>query len=367
MPDNASTRNMLVFIHGMGEDTRESVEKEINEVLSAKLGHPIGDDVEVRAIAYNKTFNSWRKRAKEDWSNAVDALTGRVHFSGMKSRLQGMTDIDDDNFNRTHWLDVLLYMSNLGVSVQLDVARQLTALLREFNSGGNLSSRNLVIMGHSLGCTVLHDTLYLMWTGGFQHDRSLNLSGLALKFDALFQLANTSRLLKTMVDPTSKNTSVKPDGSGMIDRMYNVHHKYDPISLIKPFKINDLSRWLPGEDYPQDLYLDIELSGIHHVNTHALSHYLSDPKLYCPLFNEIVDGYDWEGCDEAEKAHDKGAIGDEVEALKEAIDAVRLDKIESITDIIMAIETLTAAQAGVQSSWADLTGAVKQLAAEFDS
>ena len=273
-----------------------------------------------------------------------------------------MTDINDDNFNRTHWLDVALYLSNLGVRVQLEVARQITALLREFNSGGNLNSRRLVIIGHSLGTTVLHDTLYLMWSGGFEHDRSINLSGLALKFDALFQLANTSRLLKTIVDPTSKETSVRPAASGMVERMYNVNHQYDPIALVKAFKINDLSRWLPGEDFPEDLYLDLKLEGIHDLNTHSLSHYLSDPRLHCYLFNEILPGFRFSDCYKKRKAHDKGAVGDEVEELKQAIDAVKFEKIESPADIIDAIKQLTEAQAGVKASWEKLKQAVKDLA-----
>jgi len=366
MPDNASTKNMLIFIHGMGEDSRESVEDEIKSELTAMLGSPFEARVDVRAVAYNQVFNSWRQRAKEDWSTAVGALTGRTHFSGLKSWLEGMTDIDDDHFNRTHWLDVALYLSNLGIRVQLEVARQVTALLREFNSGGNLSSRRLVIMGHSLGTTVLHDTLYLMWSGGFEHDRSINLSGLALKFDALFQLANTSRLLKTIVDPTSKETSVRPAASGMVERMYNVNHKYDPISLIKPFRINDLPRWLPGEDYPEDLYLDLELKGIHDLNTHSLSHYLSDPRLYCYLFNEIVPGYSFGDCNKKMKKHDKGSLADEVEALKQAIDAVKLDKIESAGDIVNAVKRLSEAQAGVEASWENLKHAVEALADESD-
>ncbi len=361
MPDNTSNKNMLIFVHGMGQDTRDSVESEIKTILSGNLEEDISKHVDIRAIAYNQVFDSWRKRAREDWTAAVNALEGRVHFSGMKDLLTGMTDIDDDHFNRTHWLDVVLYMSTLGVRVQLEVAQQLVAVLREFNNGGNLHSRRLVIMGHSLGAAVTHDTLYKLWTGGFEHDRSVNLSNLALKFHALFQVANTSRLLKTSVDPTSRETSVRPAYGGMIDRYYNVNHKYDPIALIKAFKIGDISHWLPGEDYPEDRYIDIQLKGIYDINTHSLSHYLSDPRLYCELFNEIVNYYKYSSCVQKIPNHDTGAFGDEIDEFKQTIKSVDFGHIESMKDIANAMKVLNQAQTGISASWGKLVDAIKSL------
>ena len=367
MPADTSDKNMLIVIHGMGEHTGEGVIAEVERSLAAKLGSSFGDKVDIRAIAYNKIFNDWRKRAAQDWSETVGALEGRVHFSKVKSWLESAAEIDDDNFFKTHWLDVLLYMSTLGVRVQLEVARQLTQILQEFNNGGNLHSRKIVLLAHSLGTAVAHDTLHKMWQGGFEDDRYNNLSRLPFSFTAFYQLAITSRLLKTGIDPTSRNTAVRPAPSGMMERMYNIHHKYDPISLVKQFEIHNLDRWLPEQDWPDEVFFDEELKGVHEVNVHSMSHYLSAPQVYCNLFNELLDDYSFpDDYSDLVKRHDKGKAGDKIKEFKAEIEAASLEKVESISEIVRFWKAVSEVQTRTGAKIEEVTAALRNILQELD-
>jgi len=364
MPTDANSKNMLIVVHGMGEHTQQSITTEVKEILTAKYGNNIEDEIDIRVIAYNKVFNDWRVRAKNDIDGAINALEGRVHFTRVKDTLKNELDPSADNFFLTHWLDVVLYMSTLGVRVQLEVARQLTQILQEFNNGGNLNTRKIVLMAHSLGTTVAHDTLHKMWHGGFEDDRYNNLSRLPFAFTAFYQLANTSRLLKTGLDPTSRHTAVRPAPSGMMERMYNVYHKFDPVARAKQFKINDLNRWLPEQDWPDEVYFPIELEGVHQVNVHSLTHYLSDPQVYCNLLNEIVDSYnfpaDFGQLVEQHKEDMVDAKLDEFKAEFEArVEAKNLELIESLDQITRYWKLISEEQTRAEARWEKLTAAFK--------
>lgn len=364
MPDDSNSKNMLIIVHGTGEHTEHGVDEVVRRTLSAQLNSPIENEVDIRVIAYNQVFNDWRQRARDDIEGAVGALEGRVHFSRVRDWLKNEVDPTEDNYFMSDWLDVVLYMSTLGVRVQLEVARQLTRILQEFNNGRNLNTRKIVLMGHSLGSAVIHDTLHKMWHGGFEDDRYNNLSRLPFAFTAFYQIANTSRLLKTGVDPTSRNTSVRPAPGGMMERMYNVHHKFDPIALIKQFKIKDLHRWLPEQEWPEEVYIPLELEGIHEVNFHSLAHHLSDPQVYCNLFTEIVDGYrfpsDYDALVERRKQGTVDAALDKFKTEIEArIEAGKLEHIESIQEIAAYWKLIGEAQRKAETGWEELSAALK--------
>lgn len=360
MASDSSTKNFLIVIHGMGQHTSETVTNEVTGALAGVSGWD-PEKVELKVVTYNKIFDDWRERARDDWKKTLEMLDGRVHFSRMKEALEKSLDVEKDDFFQTHWLDVVLYMSTIGEPVQLEVATQLIRFLEEYFHGGNLDGRNCVVVAHSLGTAVAHDTLHKMWIGGFEDEGHNNLSRLPIKIDALFQIANTSRLLKTGIDPTSRKTAVRPAPGALMHRLYNCWHECDPIARIKQFRIKDLDHWLAERETPNSAYIDIRLKGIHELNVHSLGHYLKDPRVHVRLMQNLFNGYSApEDIRDQRDQHDKGAAGDEIEALKKAVEDAEenFEKIESITDIAEALRKI---QHGLDTSYSELVAAIEAL------
>lgn len=324
------SKHFLIVVHGIGEHTSDSVTTEVVDALTKNYPN-FSDEVETRAITYNQIFKRWIESATQDWKGAITSLSSVNHFSGLKDFLTGLVESDDKNFNKTHLFDAVLYLSKLGVRVQLEVALQLTDLLQEFIGGGNTSNRRIILMGHSLGTAVLHDTLHKMFQGGFENDRLNRLSDMPFTFNSLYQVANTSRLFKTFVDPTTVETSVRPATSGMIDRMYNVLHAYDPVPHLKRFRVNTAS-WIPETSWPNAVYQEIELEAITSAEIHSLNHYLSDPRLYSTLLFDLLDDYDPGDVDKEIKNYDKKAKEKLKQKVKNKLDKKVKEAQEKIPD-----------------------------------
>ena len=142
---------------------------------------------------------------------------------------------------------------------------------------------------------------------------------------------------------------------------------FDPIALVKAFKIDDLARWLPEQNWPDEFFFDVELSGVHAVNVHGMTHYLSDPRLHCPLFNLLIDDYSYPPDRSAQyKKHDKGVFGKKVDKLKASIDAIDFDEIESISEIAEFWKKIEAVQSDADAKLEDLTAALKAIADKGD-
>jgi hypothetical protein len=284
----ANAKNYIVVIHGIGEHTEKSIKKEVKTTLNGISGS-FNKNVEVKAVTYNQVFTDWIEKAKSDWKTAIDALSSTNHFSSAKDFLKDLIDREPD-FLETHVMDVALYLSTVGIKVQLEVALQLTKILTSYIEEGDTRQRRIVLMGHSMGTAVVHDSLHKMIIGGFEDDRANKLEGMSVRINSLYQLANTSRLLKTTIDPTTTASGVRPYPGGIIDRMYNVNNAFDPIPQVKSFKIDPV-QWIPETSFPDTLYHDIKLKAVLDKDVHALTHYLKDPKLYLPLLHELDTGF----------------------------------------------------------------------------
>lgn len=360
MATESSTKNFLIVIHGMGQHTRETVTDEVTNAMAGISGWD-EQKVELKVVTYNNVFDDWRERAQEDWNKTLQMLDGRVHFTKMKETLERSLDVGKDDFFQTHWLDVVLYMSTIGDPVQLEVATQLTRFLEEYFAGGNLDGRNCVIVAHSLGTAVAHDSLHKMWAGGFEDEGHNNLSRLPISIDAFFQVANTSRLLKSGIDPSSRKTAVRPAPGALMHRMFNCWHECDPVARIKQFRIKDLDHWLAERETPNSAYKDIRLQGIHQINVHSLGHYLKDPRLHVRLLQSLFDDYrPPQDLQDQIAKHDAGAIDDEIEALKKSVQDAKetFENIESISDIAEAFRKV---QHGLDTSYSELVTAIKEL------
>ena len=67
-----------------------------------------------------------------------------------------LSNIDDDDFFNTHWLDVFFYVfTEIGEHIRIRLGEQVADAVATVNGGAS----RVHLLGHSLGCAVIHDTL----------------------------------------------------------------------------------------------------------------------------------------------------------------------------------------------------------------
>lgn len=357
------SKPIVVLIHGMGDHTapkpssneRGSFGKEcIGSFNDAFAMYPslasstIEEHVNFVEIHYNHIFDRVRKAMAENGQTFSDLLKGAGATTALGS-IPGLiqavigfeTSLNKDDDLHTHWLDVLLYKLYFGEEVRVHVARKLGDVIAKN------SSRDIHILAHSLGTAVIHDTLTKIYSFDYADDDDIaDLSPVTHKLASVWQIANVSRLVNSVLkiaDPYS--SLVRPGAAGMTSTMMNIHHKLDPIALLKKYSRRDNGKWIPANVY-RTSYLDIETTDITEINTHSITQYLHDPAVHLNLFNrlglpippkkqrdEAVEAYRGKVIDGAKKRiEDKLAkvvtgnastFKDYIDAAKQLVDAIK--------------------------------------------
>jgi hypothetical protein len=160
-----STKSLIV-VHGMGKHTEASVKKEVTDALKTVFSHyetlkskdPLSE-IDVSVFVYDQYFEDYRNAIanRSDIVTALQSVSGKYGglLAGAALEIAKLDQsITKDNMFSTHWLDVLLYrFSLLAELIQLDLAGKIGTEVSK--KGGP----NVHVLGHSLGTSVLHDTL----------------------------------------------------------------------------------------------------------------------------------------------------------------------------------------------------------------
>lgn len=284
-------KHVIFVIHGMGDhDARwcDSVEDTLKSLYGqyafAKL-LPFDDQFEVKPLFYNDKFDALRKK----WENAANQVlalmkpgaNGGAAIAEMTAWAGGA---NRNTLLRTHVLDVLLYRFCPTVTDQVRAAvhRQLLEGIR--------GAKQWSAIAHSLGTSVLHDTLVWM----FDPDSPASLPPQGFRMETLAMVANVSRVLesselgarwdayRSVVQPNVKVTK------GVCSSFLNVCHNWDPIPVPKKFK--------PTADWPDHAtrevpgtFLDLRVDEIEKgSDVHDLEHYLRNPGVHIPLFRSLL-------------------------------------------------------------------------------
>ena len=294
----------VVLIHGMGNHSapkpdsnqRGSFGKECIDTFNTALqmypslqGANIEDSVNFIEIHYNHIFDTFRQEMAQNGQTFKDLLGG----AGLTSALGGVSglveavinfeaSLDGDDMVFTHWLDVILYKLYFGEVVRLHVAKRLGDIITKNNT------RDIHILAHSLGTAVAHDSLSKIYNGNYaDNDEIADLSPVTHKLASVWQIANVSRLANSVLDISNPYKSlVKPGAAGVAASMMNIHHKFDPFTLVKKFSRPDNGKWIPKAVFSR-AYSDIETSAITQINTHSITQYLHDPLVHLNLFNQL--------------------------------------------------------------------------------
>jgi len=290
---------MLIFVHGMGENTAGWSGSEggpgakMNAVAARypDVGQqPFTEQLLVKEITYDNCFSD----LVTPWAESPEAIGKWAEASGRSvpgiaswlDKQLPSSSASAKNFFWTTAIDVLLYRGFALVRdrVRESVISQLVTLLKDATADGAVS---LTIVAHSLGTAVLHDALHLLGTG--QTPPSVGdvsmLSPENFKVENIFMLADVCLLGPGFVHDIEYFSSiVRPVNGptrGYCQNFFEVWHRYDPFAVLAPFRPSD---WGEG-------YVPIgPLSHFRQANVHGFTHYLDHPAVHIPIINQALGG-----------------------------------------------------------------------------
>ncbi|MGX5174360.1 hypothetical protein ACUR5C_10105 [Aliikangiella sp. IMCC44653] len=340
---------VLIGLHGMGNHTADSFKQEITQTLDQASPNfkaffkdangntePFSQKVEVVCIAYNQTFNQIRQKISQNAGSLKSKLVGIDKATEIANKLIELeADFGEDTFFNTHWLDVILYKTFYGEKIRADMALALAKEIKRIKL--NDPTTPIVLLGHSLGTAVLHDTLHKLFGPGATGNRKLSIAEYQL--DAVIMVANVSRLVLGAKDPYL--SLVKPVG-GVCNQLINIRHNLDPFTWPRAFDpVNDMPDWIASQNLDFGLFRDIKLAAVNDFNTHAITHYLQNPKVYIDLFYTLFGG-DFRPTkkqkDTAFKNFLETTEQTKFDILKQTLDATSFKKADSVERIISEAE-----------------------------
>jgi hypothetical protein len=282
-------KHVLFLIHGIGmhgENWAEELDGPIGTLKRVSEGYayfkdtPLESKVEFVPLEYDRIFRAATKEWQKD-SNAVKDADPAGAVAKLTSWLNNAGETEN-NFWWTNVCDLVLYRLSASYR-QLVRASVIDAIATKIKS---LMDTDLTatcsVLAHSMGTAVTHDCLHLLGTVNWGGAANA-LGPRQWRFDNIFMVANTSRLLE-MPDGECRgayDSIVRPGPSGDADsycaRYWNIRHEADPVPFPRPFE-------------PQGWqgYTFIPLRHFYSPSIHNLSHYLINPRAHIPILRSIV-------------------------------------------------------------------------------
>lgn len=284
----------LIIIHGMGQHTEDSFKEEFVEgcrsafsLYDAFRGRPPENFVQIIPVSYSDLFDECRQHIvnhqgsfREAVESIPESLTQRL--PGTREALIALEkEVGADTFLKTQGLDAFLYRyTRLGQAARIRLGTAIAQAARTTYGG----VQNVHLLAHSLGTSVLHDTLSQLYTPPPTLADLGNLDTSHHKIGSVHMIANISRLLESSIKVDQ--SLVKPSNSGCMYNYREYRHTYDPITWAKPFNPRNDGRWISSGDWQFIAYKRLEFDEVsdEHGNTHSLHNYLSNPLVHRELF-----------------------------------------------------------------------------------
>jgi hypothetical protein len=300
--DSRMEKHTLFFVHGIGQhdagwaaQAQQQLQACWDAIDSCRAQAAAQDAFEIVPLGYDAIFEGIRKRWREDLNQVLGALG---EFDPPQDAVAGIVQLwqqtDDDSFLTTHVLDLILYMlvPQLRHRVCVHVFKQLRDRLVPATGPMPLWS----IFGHSMGTSVVHDTLQGAVMQHWEAYAGPLPPGTITPY-IVGMLANCSRVLERKPPPDHTgpwpwdvfSSNVWPgrlDTRAMCHYYLNVVHALDPVPRPKPFTPGPTwpGRAEPGSARRMAPYVEALLEVPTGLNVHTLEHHLADPDCYVPLF-----------------------------------------------------------------------------------
>jgi pimeloyl-ACP methyl ester carboxylesterase len=267
---------VLILIHGIGDHPpgwSEAAIAKLDEKAAdyeTMDGATIADLFTVVEIAYDEIFTDVATR----WAEEVQTLKSTALYGHVEPALDWLDGSARGDFVWTHMADVVLYMSS---AVRNAVASEVAALIGETIAELGTTNLSYNILAHSMGSSVAAEAVTAL---GSTDPNPEGWQGLpeGFRFDNVFMLANTSRLLqresiKAYTTSRLLPVNLKPDG--LCVNYWNISHQYDPVPAPRRFELTST---------PTESYIDVKLEHFYDTNVHALTHYLEHPLVHGAIF-----------------------------------------------------------------------------------
>ncbi len=282
-------KHIIFLVHGMGDFKKgwsESVQDQVKSLYSAyKISRDFSFDTFFRfqEITYNHRFDKLREQWKKDSKAVLDKLKeGGIEKSLATDLAKAGGAPGGDGFLSSHVLDVVLYRSipMVAEAIRNDVSKQIVEALLD---PANDERPKWSMIAHSLGTAVAHDSLHALFTGTVDGQ---TLAG-TTKAHVLMMAANVSRLLEQkLVDAYRSVVRPGAQPADGVCRVYlNAKHDWDPIP--RPREFRPLDDWPDLPTRQEGRFVPISINAFQSKNVHALSHYLSNPKVHVEFFRRL--------------------------------------------------------------------------------
>lgn len=286
---------VIFCVHGMGNHSEGSFKAEVVDALNAALSYypnpdttNIESDFDIIVFSYNDIFEKYLTDLKDQFGDIVAAAKSFPDLQEINKVVDFQNDFDSLDKKilfTTHWLDVALYRyTMLGEAVRARFNSQLSQLIR------SRGSSNIHIVSHSLGTAVTLDSLSILYDKDVHIDPTDGkLNPITNRLGSVTYLANVAHVLEGVTDVYK--TVVNPSDNGCANRVFNINHKLDPFTHVKPYKPEG-DTWAKIDEINEELiHLATEMP-------HDVANYLKNPIVNKPLFEcffktfNYGDGFD---------------------------------------------------------------------------
>lgn len=270
-------KNHLFLIHGIGRHEKgwsdTTWQPCILENLKAFAPYTdmspeeIDNDLHFFEVTYDAVLDkSYRQR----WKELANAIADTALPASVRSVMQELRQEPDARLPEyfwTHALDAILWFSlkqARGAVIQ-NVAKQLTRGLK----AAQLDGADVHILSHSLGTSVIHDTL-LCLAAGTESATVYDPNRGGIRWKSLVTVANVSRVVGAMDSPSDdldvdafRSHFSRVQGGDLVQFFVNIRHALDAVTFPRRFK--------PDWETPPFWYVETdrydELLNIHDFET----------------------------------------------------------------------------------------------------
>lgn len=280
--------HVLFLVHGMGrqqEDWSAPVTQQLSKIAKQYQrfeDQDLDEFVMFEPIRYDNLFDDLLDRWQGNFSAIMNTEASGVIPDGELTNFMDRMNEEERRFFWSHVADVLiyrffpLYRDRVRIEVIRTIAQKVSFYRNIYGNNTRFS-----FLAHSLGTAVIHDSLHLLGTTEWDDEIANVMGPPHTRFQSLFMLANTSRILESNV--SIKDSVVCPARSRgdqnreYLDQYFNVLHEYDPVTLLRRFS---------GESWGLN-FRQVNLRHFRNVNIHFFSHYLDHPRVHIPLLRVL--------------------------------------------------------------------------------
>ncbi|MDX2369369.1 MAG: hypothetical protein QNK36_13380 [Colwellia sp.] len=274
---------LVLLIHGMGTHPTGNITNEFKKGLleSASFLELSNFDPDAEFDFDEFNYSEYIDEKRQEMGDEAEALTEYLAAGPLfiQRLLSFQSKLKNNKSLYTHWLDVIFYclFGTLRETILARCMNKILTVLKEAKDHPD-TYREVIIVGHSLGTAILHDSLTKLYLKSSEPDRPDHIRFANYPIDGLWTIANVSRLTHLLTKLEDPHHSIVRDHNdshdGVAHIFYPVYNQYDPFTVFKRYaidpQIGDLIR--TNEIRKID---DSELS----VNPHDLVEYLADPEV----------------------------------------------------------------------------------------